>query len=173
MGKSPTQPPPLGKGPKIGFENPRFPTIGNFEPKGNYVSQISTQAPIDPAQQARVQDVKNPFQSFGTSSGDLSRSAFSRALTDTSKNALGRATNEFNTQYQQQAEKSRAEDILSQRQNTFDRNKMNVFKDIFDEDTATHYDTEVKDLNAYFEREKKNAQAEMAAAWLRMLGGLI
>jgi len=173
MGKSPTQPPPLGKGLKAGFVNPRFDTIGTFEPKGDYASQISTRAPIDPAQQARVQSVKNAFQSYGTSSGDQSRSAFSRALTDTSKNALGRATDEFNTQYRQQAEKSRAEDVLAQRQNTFDRNKMNVFKDIFDQDTATHYDTEVKDLNAYFEREKKNAQAEMAAAWLRMLGGLI
>jgi hypothetical protein len=170
---APTPPPPLGQGPKAGFPHPRFKTVGALEPSGNYTSQISTQAPIDPARQRDVADVKNPFRSYGTSSGDRSRAAFSQSLADTSRNALRRATDEFNTQYRQQAEKSRAEDVLAQRQNTFDRYRMDVFREIFDEDTRTHYQTETENLKADYEREKKNAQAQVAAAFLGMLGGLI
>lgn len=170
---APKPPPPLGQGPKAGFPHPRFKTVGPTEPSGNYASQINTQAPIDSARSKEIADVKNPYKTYSTSSGDRSRAAFSRSLADTSSNALRRATDEFNTQYRQQAEKSRAEDVLAQRQNTFDRFRMDVFRDIFDEDTRTHYQTETENLKADYEREKKNAQAQVTAAFMGMLGGLI
>jgi hypothetical protein len=175
MGK-PADPPPLGTGPKRGYESPRFPTVGPADvsaPKGGYTSVIDTGPPIDAGQFKRISNVKQPFKSGGTGAGDRSRSAFARALTDTSSQAIKRATDKFSTDTRKQAEKSRSEDLLGQRQNQLDRYRMDVFKDIFDVDTGTRYDEGTKDLNQYYETEKKNEQAKRTAMMLSFLGSLL
>lgn len=102
--------------------------------------------------------------------GDQSRQAFSRSLTDTSNNALRRSMDEFNTEYRGQAEKSLANDVLAQRQSVFDRYRMQVLADVFGADVLTGFDMKQKTLSAHYEREKKNSQAMVTAAILRMVG---
>lgn len=181
MGKAPEPPPPLGQFPKPGFKHPKFPTVGATEPKGNYQSQIDTSSPFQPSLVNRVASTLAPHifpaapqPIFRRSeAGDQSRQAFNRALTDTSDNALRRSMDEFNTQYQAQAEKSRANDILAQRQNQFDRFRMEVLAAVFGQDVLTGFQMKQKTLAAHYEREKKNSQAMVTASILRMVGGLI
>lgn len=175
-GKKPPDPPPAGRGPVAGFPNPRFPTVGPTSvspPAGGYQSVISTAPPIDAGKQRQLTDVQRPFSSFRQTSGDQSRSQFARALSDTSANAIRRAQDSFATDFQKQAEKSRSEDILAQRQNATDRFNMDVFKDIFDVDTDTRYTEGIKDGSQMFETEKRNEQAKRTAILMRFLGSLI
>lgn len=175
MGKPP-DPPKLGRGPVAGYDSPRFPTVGPADvsaPAGGYQSVVSTKAPLDFGQMRQISNVKPAFKSSKTGSGDRSRSAFARAMADTTSQGLSRATDKFQTDYRKQAEKSRAEDLLAQRQNQLDRYRMDVFKDIFDADTGTRYDEGTKDLNQYYETEKKNEQAKRTAILLSFLGSLL
>lgn len=173
-GGPPADPPPLGALPK--GPNPRFPTVGAREPSppaGGYQSIISTKAPLDAAAMNRVTDMFTPAQSARKTAGDQSRAAFSRALADTSKGELGRSADEFNQQYRAQSEKSRAEDVLTQRQSAADRFRMELFAQLFGADTMTRYTEGVKDLRQYFETEKANEQAKRTAIIMRFLGSLL
>jgi hypothetical protein len=175
-GGAPPDPPPVGRGPVGGFENPRFPTVGPKDvspPAGGYASIISTAPPLDAGRQRQITKVSNPYTSGKQTSGNASRAAFARGLTDTSSNELNRAQSQFNTEYQRQAEKSRSEDMLAQRQSATDRYKMNVFKDIFDVDTDTRYTQGIMDAKQMYETEKRNEEAKRTAIMLRFLGGLI
>lgn len=173
-GGKPPEPAPMGAGPK--GENPRFNTVGPYDvpvPAGGFQSVINTRAPLDPGKSRLISDVQTPFASYRKTSGDQSRAAFAKALTDTSGNALIRALNTFNTDFRKQAEKSRSEDILAQRQNATDRFRMDVNKNIFDEDTRTRYTEGIKDGSQMFETEKRNEQAKRTAMVLRFLGSLL
>jgi hypothetical protein len=168
--------------PRPGFANKRFPQVGQTEPKGNYRSQINTSGPFQQALLDRVASVTAPapVRAFRPVAGvadsvaaNQSRQAFGRALTDTSSNALRRSMDEFNTEYKTQAEKSRAEDILAQRQNVFDRFRLEELAKVFGVDVKTGFTMKQRTLAAYYEREKKNSQAMVTASLLRMVGGLI
>lgn len=175
-GGKPPDPPPIGRGPVAGFENPRFPSVGPSAvavPAGGYQSIISTKPPLDAGKQKQVADVTPSFASNRKTSGDQSRSAFARALTDTSSNALVRAENQFSTDFLKQSQKSLSEDILAQRQNASDRFRMDMFKDIFDADTDTRYTEGIKDGSQMYETEKRNEQAKRTAMIMRMIGGLL
>ena len=140
---------------------------------GGYQSVIGTGSPIDEGKKRNIVNLRQAYKSSLTGSGDRSRSAFSRALRDTTSSGLERAVDKYTTDYKKQAEKSRSEDVLAQRQNAADRFRMDVFKDIFDADTATRYDEGTKDLNQYYETEKKNEQAKRTAILLSFLGSLL
>jgi hypothetical protein len=175
-GGKPPDPPPAGRGPVAGYTNPRFPSVGPSKvavPAGGYQSIISTAPPIDAGQRKQIANVTAPYTSNRRTAGDQSRSAFARALTDTSSNALTRGTDQFNTDYRKQAEKSLSEDILAQRQNATDRFNMDMFKDIFDVDTSTRYTEGIKDGSQMFETEKRNEQAKRTAMIMRMIGSLL
>lgn len=168
--------------PKPGFGNAKFPVVGKVEPKGTYRSQVDTGSPFQQALLDRVANVTAPaptrsYRSLpgvaDSAAGNASRESFGRALTDTSSNALRRSMDEFNTQYRTQAEKSRAEDILAQRQNVFDRYRLETLAEVFGVDVLTGFGMKQKTLAAHYEREKKNSQAMVTAAILRMVGGLI
>jgi hypothetical protein len=164
----------MGAGPK--GPNPRFTTVGPSDvapPPGGFQSIINASAPIDAGRAKQIANVQQPFSSNRKAAGDQSRSAFARALTDTSSNALDRATDTFQTDFRKQAEKSRSEDVLAQRQNATDRFRMDVFKNIFDEDTRTRYTESIKDGSQMFETEKRNEQAKRTAIIMRFLGSLL
>lgn len=171
MGK-PADPKKLGRGPRPGFKNPRFdatPTQDVSPPPGGYQSVIDT-SPTELGRVGKITNVQSPVsQLAGDSAGDKSLSAFGRGLTDTSRNALDRAWDKFETQKQKQAEKSLSEDYLGQRQNAFDTYRSEVFKDIFDMDTETRYDQSVLDLNQYYETERKNEQTKRQAQMIKAL----
>lgn len=175
-GGQPPDPPPVGRGPVAGYTNPRLPSVGPKEitpPPGGYQSIISTSSPFDAAAQKRITAVTSPYQSYSQSSGNASRSAFARGLTDTSKNELNRAQSQFTTDFRRQAEKSRAEDILAQRQSAADRYRMDMFKDIFDVDTNTRYSQGIMDAKQMYVTEKRNEEAKRTAIMLRFLGSLL
>lgn len=141
---------------------------------GEYRSQIDVGKPIDAAQQRKIASVKAPPRPFGDSSGDKSRTAFAQALLDTSKNALSRATDKFNTEYRAQAEKSRAEDILSQRQNASDRLNMDSGVAMFNADTAWRWESEKSDINSYYRNQRRVIRAQKTANILRgVFGGIL
>ena len=173
-GGMPADPPPIGRLPM--GANPRFPTIGATAPTippGGYQSIISTKPPIDAAAAKRLTNAYTPYSSYSQTSGNQSRSALSRALLDTTKGAVGRAGDDFNQQYRQQAEKSRAEDILSQRQNAADRFQMESARDVFGADESNRYSEGIKDMRQYFSTEKANEQAKRTAIVMRFLGSLL
>lgn len=182
MGPAPKKPDPLGLAPKVGFEHPKFPTVGQKEPTGTYRSQIDARADrmrgaigsqlLDTPTAGR-QTITSIDRMSPSASGDRTRDAYSRALRDRTNAALNMSIETFDTERQAQAEKSRAEDVLAQRQNVMDNFKLNKFKDIYDTDVQTGFDQKVKDLAAYYVRERKNSQAMITAAALRMVGGLI
>lgn len=185
MGPAPKKPKPLSTAPRPGFDNPMYPTIGKKEPTGTVRSQIDTSKAIGPALQGLVLDVAQPSRVVGRAtqgsasgilgslSGDASRQAASRAMADTTKNALRQSMEELNQKQRTQAEKSRAEDVLAQRQNVSDNWRADTLFDVFGVDIRTDFTQKVKELAAYYEREKKNSQAMVTAAMMRMLGGLI
>jgi hypothetical protein len=84
-----------------------------------------------------------------------------------------RSADEFNTKYRSQAEQARAQDILSQRQNAQDRFRMDSSKATFDTDTNIRFSEGIEDIYARGKRARSAAQAQITAAALRMLGGLI
>lgn len=174
--KKPDDPPPVGRMPSIVGTNPRFPRVGPTEispPPGGYQSTISTRAPIDAGKMRALTSVYQTPQSYGRGAGAASRAGLSRSVSDFSRQALARSADDFNTQYRQQAEKARAEDILAQRQNASDRFQMEVYKAIFGADTDTRYTTGIKDLSQYWHTEKLNENAEQTAMWLSFIGGLL
>ena len=183
MGK-PASMRPIGQMPKPGYDSPRFPTVGPKDvspPPGGYTSIISTAAPVDAGQTnrianvrgaARLSNLKDYARAIGNAEGQ-SREAFSRAMQDTSSGAIRRAIDKYNKDYQKQAEKSRSEDLLAQRQNALDRFRQDLYAAIFGEDTKTRYVEGEKDLNQYYETEKKNEQAKRTAMILSFIGGLI
>lgn len=185
MGPAPKKPDPLPLVPRPGFAHPKFATVGAPEPTGTVRSQIDVSKSIGPALQGALLDVAQPgriaaraareyLPSFMSSaSGDASRQAASRAAVDTTKNALRTGVADFNQKQQAQAEKSRADDTLAQRQNIQDNFKADTTFQMYGTDILTDFGMKVKELAAYYEREKKNSQAMITAAMMRMLGGLI
>lgn len=183
MGGTPKKPPPLNQMPKSGFDDSQFPFVGKggFQPRGDYRSQINAAPPLDAGAMKRIGDVTQPRSmlrdasagNYGSLAGQLTLGAWNRSMAGTATNALMRASDAYNKQYQAQAEKSRADDILAQRQNTFDRWRKDLFVQMFGADTAQHFESEIESLAAYYEREKKNAAAQVAASALGMLGGLL
>lgn len=185
MGPAPKKPDPLPIQPKPGFANPQFPTVGQMEPKGTVRSQIDTAVPFGQAAQGLILDLANPsriaargIREYGPSilgslSGDASRQAAARAAADTTKNALRQSIEEANQKQRTQAEKSRADDVLAQKQNIHDTHRAWTLFDVFGVDIRTDFTQKVKELAAYYEREKKNSQAMVTAAMMRMLGGLL
>ena len=174
--KKPNDPPPLGRSPRGGYSNPRFKSDWPRDvspPTGGYQSIISTAAPFTGSQRQQLAATPRMPTSYGTGAGAQSRAALSGALSGLTSNAIQRSANEFETDYRRQAEKSRSEDILAQRQNVHDRYKMDVFKSIFDQDTDTRYTTGIKDLTQYWHTEKLNENAKQTAMWLSMIGGLL
>jgi hypothetical protein len=175
-GGKPPDPPPVGRGPVAGYPSGRFPTVGPTDiapPSGGYQSIVSTKAPFDAGQANRIANVKTPTASYGKGAAAQSSNAFNRGIADTSRNTIQNAANTFSTDYQKQAEKSRSEDILAQRQNAADRFRMDLFKNMFDVDTNVRYTEGIKDLNQYRETEKRNEEAKRTAMVLRMIGGLL
>lgn len=176
-GSKPADPPALGRAPKAGFPGPaRFPTIGPTDiapPPGGYQSIVSTRQPLDAGDMRQIANVKTSPQSYGTGAGARSRADFARGIQDTTRNTISRAADQFNTDYQRQAEKSRSEDILAQRQSSADRFRMDLFKNIFDVDTDTRYTTGIQDLTQYWQTERENQKAKRTAMMLRFIGGLL
>lgn len=175
-GGKPPDPAPIGAMPKAGYANPRFPTVGPTKvspPKGGYKSIIDIDPPLDAGKARAIASVPTSFTSTRRTAGDQSRSAFARGLSDTTKTALSKATDTFNVDYQKQAEKSRAEDILAQRQNATDRFRMDVYNAIFGEDTKTRYIEGVKDGSQNYDTERRNEEAKRTAILLSFLGSLL
>ena len=171
---------------QVGWASPQFPSVGPKQPEppgGQYQSQIDTKpfGAIDPGIMRQIQQTMTPisvralvgaFEGVGQTggkAGNASRAAFARGVTDTSSNAVGRASDKFNTEFTAQAEKSRAEDINAQRENTFDRFRMDVMNAIFGADRMMAYQTDLADIKAYAKREIANASAKF---WSSFLGGL-
>lgn len=174
--KQPTDPPPLGRSPVGGYSNPRFPSTWARDvspPAGGYQSIINAAAPFNASQRSRLASTPASFRSYGSGAGNASRSAFSGALAGLSSNAVAKAADQVETDYRRQAEKSRSEDILAQRQNAHDRYRMDVFKNIFDTDTDARYSEGIKDLRQKWYTEKQNENAKQTAMWLSFIGGLI
>lgn len=175
-GGKPPDPPPVGAGPKAGYTNPRFQTVGPTDispPPGGYQSIISTKSPIDAGQSKRIADVKMPTTSYAQGAAAMSQNLFNRGMADTTRNTIQNASNQFSTDYQRQAQKSMSEDVLAQRQNASDRFRMDLFKNMFDTDTDVRYTEGIKDMSQYFETEKRNEQAKRTAIVMRFLGSLL
>lgn len=172
----PARPEPIGRAPNAGFDSTRHPVIGPTEVNGFYRSQINTREPLGQSVRNTIASVKTPRMSdmsMSRSSGDRSRVDFAKATANTSRNAVLRSADEFNTKYRSQAEQARAQDVLSQRQNSQDRFRMDSSKSIFDKDTNVRFTEGVEDIYARGKRARSAAQAQVTAAALRMLGGLI
>lgn len=172
----PKRPPPIGRAPQPGFDSGRFPVIGPTEATGFFRSHIDTKEPLGQSVRNTIAAVKTPRLSdlsLSRSSGDRSRTAFAQATANTSRNAMLRSADEFNTKYRSQAEQARAQDILSQRQNAQDRFRMDSSKATFDTDTNIRFSEGIEDIYARGKRARSAAQAQITAAALRMLGGLI
>lgn len=172
----PKRPPPIGRAPVAGFPSTQFPVIGPTEPKGFYSSSISTAEPLGHSVRQTIAAVKSPRTAampVSSSSGDRSRDAFARATANTSRNAVLRSADEFNTKYRSQAETARAQDIRAQRENAQDRFRMDSGLATFNIDTLTRFTEGVEDIYARGQRARSAAQAQITAALLRMLGGLI
>jgi hypothetical protein len=174
-GGEPPTPPAIGRAP-LGGDNPRFPTIGPKEitpPPGGYQSIISIAPAIDAAKQHRIMRVPIPItqEDIGRA-GSASLSGIARALRDSANAVTGGKISQLNQQIQAQSQKSRAEDILSQKQSATDATKMVKGNAVADEDIRTAFDTSAKGNQQAYWTERWNQEAERIAILLRFLGGL-
>lgn len=193
FGPAPKPPPVLHTAPRAGVVNPQFPNDHppttkapypefdanrnrQLEPQGVYESVIDTHSPVDAGTRAKISRVTSAWSNPTTAnirslsmgdSGAKSISAMNRALSDMSRNALSRGTEQFETQYRTEAEQSRSEDIQSQRGNTFDRFKMDVMKAIYDADTWSRWSSSKSDIKAHYERELANSKSIVTQAVIR------
>lgn len=149
---------------------PKIDPINPPAPNTTYRSQISVAPPISRSQEQLLTRMPNVAgKSYDNSAAGLTRGVFAQSLLDSGADEMRQNINKLNVAQQTQAEKSRAEDILSQRQNSHDRFRMDIMRDIFEADTHQRFISGVKDLKAQYAREKKNAQASVTAS---ILGGL-
>jgi hypothetical protein len=181
MGPAPKKPDPIAVIPRPGFDNPMYPTIGQKEPTGTVRSSVDVSQAIGPALQGGILDVVKPqrmawraAQQYipgitNSLTGDASRQAYARATGDITANALRGLIAETNQAQQTQAEKSRGEDVLAQRHSTQDNWKANTSFQVYGTDIRTDFVEKVKELAAYYQREKKNSEAMVTASLLRML----
>jgi len=174
-GSKPADPPLIGRAP-LGGDNPRFPSVGPKEikpPPGGYQSIISDAPAIDAGQQRRAFSMPLPItQGDIGRAGSASLSGIARALRDSTNAATGGAIAKLNQQQTAQAQKSRAEDIYSQRQSATDATRLTKANAVAAEDLRTNYDTSSKDLMQAYWTERWNQEAERTAILLRFLGGL-
>ena len=174
-GGEPPKPPAIGRAP-LGGDNPRFPTIGPKEitpPPGGYQSIISTAPAIDYGEQQRMFRMPIPItQGDIGRAGSATLSGIARALQDSANAATGGKIAQLNQQMQAQAQKSRAEDIYSQRQSATDATKLVKANAVAGEDLGTSYDINTKNLQQSYWTERWNQEAERTAILLRFLGGL-
>lgn len=174
--KRPKQPEPLGEMPPPGGKNPRFYTPPKMEPQvpqGGFQSIINASPAFGIAELAALAMTPQPRQSFQQTSGNASRNATSRALADLTSTEVRSAADEANQKFQSQAQKGIAEDYLSQQQTAQDRNRIEIFQDLFGRNTRTRVDQGAKDLTQYAVEEQKNASARFWASFLGALGGLV
>lgn len=172
----PQRPPSIGRAPQAGFDSKRFPVVGPTDATGFYRSHISTKEPLGESLRNTIAAVKTPrLQDISVinTAGNKSRAGLAKATADTSRNAVLRSADEFNTKYRSQAEQARAQDVLSQRQNAQDRFRMDSGLATFNFDTFIRFTEGVEDIFARGKRARSAAQAQITAAMLRMLGGLI
>jgi hypothetical protein len=176
MGPAPEKPPPLGLAPKPGYTHPKFATVGPRDvPQGNYQSQIDTRSPINDALLKKIGATPR-IQAGGMSmmgSGGQTLDAFGRSLNDQISSALLRSADEVNVEGRGRAENARAQDVLAQRQNFMDTHRLDRSYQVFGNDILADFDMKVKELAAYYEREKKNSEAMVTAALMSMLGSLL
>lgn len=136
-------------------------------PSATYRSSIDTSAPISGPMARSFTSTQLPYRSnYGNTGIGASRSAFAQALLDDTRRDMRQQIDKFNVAQQTQAEKSRAEDILSQRQSVHDRYRMDVMRDIFDADTTLRLTSGMKDLKEKYAREKKEAEAAFWSSFL-------
>lgn len=169
-GDTPITAPAIGAAPQ--GPNPRFPTVGPTQltpPPGGYQSVIDASPPLNVGQQRQVTKTINPYVGYGKTGGKQSQSAFARALTDNSNASLRSGTSEFGQKFLDQALKSRADDIISQKQNAMDRFRMNSSNATYAADLSTSYDQGIKDLQQNFETQRWNEQTERTAAAIRFM----
>jgi hypothetical protein len=153
----------LGPAPRM----PKIDPINPPAPTGTYRSAINTSAPLSQAFAQSLTAKKLPSSSnYGNSATGISRSAFANALLADTNRQTSQEIDRFNVAQRTQAEKSRAEDILSQRQSLSDRYRMDVMRDIFEADTDQRYRSGMKDLKEQYAREKKEAQAAFWSSFL-------
>lgn len=138
---------------------PRIDPVNPPAPQATYGSAIDTSAPIRGAFAQSLLAGNLPYRNPGVGATGSSMSAFGRALMDDTRRGLAMDMNKFNVAQQTQAEKSRAEDILSQRQSVHDRYRMNASLGTFFLDTAQRLSQGMKDLKEKYAREKKEASA--------------
>ena len=145
---------------------PDVDRINPPQPNTRYQSQIDTSAPLKADFLRLLTDVKMPHRPTAGTPGYTSRSAFANALLRDMATKISTDADRFNVAQMTQAEKSRAEDILSQRQSAHDRFRMDDAYDTFVDDTLTRYTQGMMDLKAQYAREKKEARASITAAIL-------
>jgi len=144
-------------GPSV--KPPQIDPVNPPAPSATYGSAIDANAPIRGAFAQSLLAGNLPYKQPGAGATGASMSAFGRALMDDSRRSLAQDIDKFNVGYQTQAEKSRAEDILSQRQSVHDRYRMNASLGTFFLDTAQRLSQGMKDLKEKYAREKKEASA--------------
>jgi len=160
----------LGPPPRM----PRIDPINPPAPNTTYRSAINTAAPIDRSMAQSFTRMPSPYQNkYGVSAGDKSRSAFAQALMSNSQNTMAQQIDRFNVAQRTQAEKSRGEDILSQRQSVHDRYRMDEMRNIFEKDTNQRYIEGMRDLKHQYKREAANAAASAMAGMFGGIGGAL
>lgn len=174
-GGPPPDPPAIGRAPQ--GDNPRFPQVGPkavSPPAGGYQSIIDTRPPINEGQKMRVFATITPsILPPGLGKSNTSIQAFSRALTDNTNSALRNSTSQFEQEFLNQAQKSRAEDMLGQRQNAMDLYRLLSSGATYAADMFTHYDQGTKDLKQARYTELWNEEAKRTAMVLRFVGSFI
>ena len=144
---------------------PEIDPINPPQPNLTYQSQIDTSAPLKPyLLESLTASAKMPYSAPGGGATGASRSAFANALLSDLRRTTLTDADRFNVAQMTQAEKSRAEDILSQRQSAHDRFRMDEARDIFAKDTDMRYRSGMQDLKEQYAREKKEAEAQIIAS---------
>lgn len=89
---------------------------GVFGQQGNYGSAIDVLNPFNPGQIRASANVSPSYQG-----GNQSRSAFARAMADTTRTDIQNQYSEAGQEYQQKAQEARASDVASRRDNAVQR----------------------------------------------------
>lgn len=123
--------------------------------KQNFGSGISTGSPFAPTDIRTASNVRQAYMG-----PDQSRSAFARALTDTSKAEIKNAFSGADREYRQKAEALRARDVQAQRENRSQRFAMQREKQVTMKKQDVGLQQNLADLEAYRIRGEKDARIQ-------------
>lgn len=149
------------------------PAQQDYQFPSQFTSEFEVRSPFSGSLMRQASQVPQAFRGMttpGGSSGDMSRSAYARALADSGRNNMTGAMDKYRQEYQLRAEQARSNDLLSQKQDAIARYALDKDRQQTIRQQDARYREQRRDIQAF----RRQAAADASQNTLfGVLGGLV